>query len=157
MSGHAAVIALITSSQIVLKAKSSEKGSTRAEMSDIVISRRLVLGGLALMLAGCTQATGAISHVFSERPLPDPRFQRQRVQYDGGESPGTIVVLVLAYAGLALFTLEFLVEDASGDTTWVAGVAVLLLLAALLGTGLVGFLRLVVLLGVRRASRGATA
>jgi hypothetical protein len=34
---------------------------------------------------------------------------------------------------------------------------VLLLLAALLGTGLVGFLRLVVLLGVRRASRGATA
>jgi lipoprotein-anchoring transpeptidase ErfK/SrfK len=62
-----------------------------AEMSDIEISRRLLLGGLALMLSGCTQATGAITAVFPERP-PDPRFQRQRVQYDGGESPGTIVV-----------------------------------------------------------------
>ena len=61
-------------------------------MSDTEISRRLVLGGLALMLSGCTQATGAMSLVFPERPLPDPRFQRQRVQYDGGESPGTIVV-----------------------------------------------------------------
>ena len=72
-------------------------------MSDTEISRRgLVLGGLALMLSGCTQATGAMSTQttgavslgFPERPLPDPRFQRQRVQYDGGESPGTIVVSI---------------------------------------------------------------
>src|SRR4029453_518045 len=61
-------------------------------MNDTEISRRLVLGGLALMLSGCTQATGAMSLGFPGRPLPDPRFQRQRVQYDGGESPGTIVV-----------------------------------------------------------------
>ena len=62
-------------------------------MSDNEISRRgLALGGLALMLSGCTQATGAMSLAFPERPLPDPRFLRQRVQYDGGESPGTIVV-----------------------------------------------------------------
>ena len=72
-------------------------------MSDTEISRRgLMLGGLALMLSGCTQATGAMSTQatgamslgFPERPLPDPRFQRQRVQYDGGESPGTIVVSI---------------------------------------------------------------
>ena len=72
-------------------------------MSDSDISRRgLVLGGLALMLSGCTQATGAMSTQVTgakslanpERPLPDPRFLRQRVQYDGGESSGTIVVSI---------------------------------------------------------------
>ena len=70
-------------------------------MSDNEISRRLVLGGLALMLSGCTQATGtmsthdrALSLALPERPPPDPRFLRQRVQYDGGESPGTIVVSI---------------------------------------------------------------
>ena len=54
----------------------------------------LVLGGLALMLSGCTQATGAISLVGPLRPGPDPRFLRQRVQYSGGESSGTIVVSI---------------------------------------------------------------
>ena len=72
-------------------------------MSDSDISRRgLLLGGLALMLSGCTQATGAMSTQVTgamslanpERPLPDPRFLRQRVQYDGGESSGTIVVSI---------------------------------------------------------------
>ena len=40
-------------------------------MSDTEISRRgLVLGGLALMLSGCTQATGAMSLAFqSDRSL----------------------------------------------------------------------------------------
>ena len=61
-------------------------------MSDNEIPRRLVLGGLALMLSGCTQAAGGISLVAPERPAPDPRFLRQRVQYSGGESSGTIVV-----------------------------------------------------------------
>ena len=72
-------------------------------MSDTEIPRRgLVLGGLALMLSGCAQATGAMSTQVTgamslanpERPLPDPRFLRQRVQYDGGESSGTIVVSI---------------------------------------------------------------
>ena len=72
-------------------------------MSDTEIPRRgLVLGGLALMLSGCTQATGAMSTQVTgamslanpERPLPDPRFLRQRVQYNGGESTGTIVVSI---------------------------------------------------------------
>ena len=72
-------------------------------MSDTEIPRRgLVLGGLALMLSGCTQATGAMSTQMTgakslanpERPPPDPRFLRQRVQYDGGESTGTIVVSI---------------------------------------------------------------
>ena len=72
-------------------------------MSDTEIPRRgLVLGGLALMLSGCTQATGAMSTQVTgamslanpERPAPDPRFLRQRVQYDGGESSGTIVVSI---------------------------------------------------------------
>ena len=60
-------------------------------MSDNEISRR-GLGGPTLMLSGCTQATGSMSLAFPERRFPDPRFLRQRVQYDGGESPGTIVV-----------------------------------------------------------------
>lgn len=111
--------------------------------------------GIVLIGAGLVGLVGTLVVRLLRRWLEPPalwRTPRQRLR-----RPGTIVVLVLAYAGLALFTLEFLVEDVSGDTTWVAGVAVLLLLAALLGTGLVGFLRLVVLLGVRRASRGATA
>ncbi len=61
-------------------------------MSDNEISRRLVLGGLALMLSGCTRASGAMSLAFPERPLPNSRFLRQRVPYDGDERPGTIVV-----------------------------------------------------------------
>ncbi|AZZ49676.1 hypothetical protein SAMN06295924_109112 [Rathayibacter rathayi NCPPB 2980 = VKM Ac-1601] len=69
--------------------------------------------------------------------------------------PGTITLLTLSYAGLALFCVEFAAQSVTGDTTWVASVAVLMLIAALIGTGLVGFLRLVVLLGVRRASREA--
>ena len=56
------------------------------------IPRRLVLGGLALILSGCAQASGAISLVAPGRPAPDPRFLRQRVQYSGSESSGTIVV-----------------------------------------------------------------
>ncbi|QHF25480.1 hypothetical protein GTU73_16765 [Rathayibacter sp. VKM Ac-2804] len=111
--------------------------------------------GVVLIGAGLTGLVGTLVIRLLRRWLEPPalwRTPRQRLH-----RPGTIVVLVLAYVGLALFCLEFLVEDVSGDTTWVAGVAVLLLFAALLGTGLVGFLRLVVLLGVRRASRGATA
>ena len=61
-------------------------------MSDNEIPRRLVLGGLALILSGCTQAVGGIPLVAPERPAPDPRFLRQRVQYSGGEGSGTIVV-----------------------------------------------------------------
>ena len=43
-------------------------------MSDTDISRRgLVLGGLALMLSGCTQATGAMStQVTGAIPLANP-------------------------------------------------------------------------------------
>ncbi|QHC57733.1 hypothetical protein [Rathayibacter sp. VKM Ac-2760] len=111
--------------------------------------------GVVLIGAGLVGIVGTLVVRLLRRWLEPPalwRTPRQRLR-----RPGTIVVLVLAYAGLALFCLEFLVQDASGDTTWVAGVGVLLLFAALLGTGLVGFLRLVVLLGVRRASRGASA
>ena len=65
-------------------------------MSDTEISRRLVLGGLALLLSGCTQATGTstLSLALPDRPPPDPRFERQRVPYNGSESPGTIVVSI---------------------------------------------------------------
>ena len=65
-------------------------------MSDTEISRRLVLGGLALLLTGCTQATGTstLSLALPDRPPLDPRFQRQRLPYNGSESPGTIVVSI---------------------------------------------------------------
>ena len=66
-------------------------------MSDTEISRRLVLGGLALLLTGCTQATGTSTLSLAlprDRPPPDPRFERQRVPYNGTESPGTIVVSI---------------------------------------------------------------
>lgn len=66
-------------------------------MIDTKISRRLVLGGLALLLSGCTQATDtdSLSLALPERPpSPDPRFERQRVPYMGTESPGTIVVSI---------------------------------------------------------------
>lgn len=52
----------------------------------------MVLGGLALVLSGCTQARGTRSIVIPERTQLDPRFRQQMVRYDGSESPGTIVV-----------------------------------------------------------------
>ena len=111
--------------------------------------------GIVLIGAGLIGLLGTMAVRLLRRWLEPPALWRTPAQRL--RRPGTIVVLTLAYAGLALFCLEFLVQGVRGDTTWVAGVAVLLLLAALLGTGLVGFLRLIVLLGVRRASRGATA
>lgn len=58
--------------------------------------RGLLLGGLALTASGCTSAMGQapapMAFAFPERTGIDRRFRRQRVRYDGGESPGTIVV-----------------------------------------------------------------
>ena len=62
-------------------------------MSDNRVSRRgLMLGGLALMLSGCSQAWGTRSIVIPDRTRLDPRLRQQLVPYDGSESPGTIVV-----------------------------------------------------------------
>jgi hypothetical protein len=108
--------------------------------------------GIILIAAGFLGLTGTLVVRLLRRWLEPPvlwRTPAQRLR-----RPGTIVVLALSYAGLAMFCLEFAMQSVTGETTWVAGVGLLLLVAGLLGTGLVGFLRLVVLLGVRRASRG---
>jgi lipoprotein-anchoring transpeptidase ErfK/SrfK len=61
-----------------------------------VTRRALLLGGLVLTAAGCTpmvdRAVEPFASAFSAPKGLDPRFRRQRVQYDGGESSGTIVV-----------------------------------------------------------------
>lgn len=57
--------------------------------------RSLLLGGLALMLAGCaTQEDGPPLgyYTFGRDPDVDPRYRRQEVAYTGSEPPGTIVV-----------------------------------------------------------------
>lgn len=65
-------------------------------MNDHMINRRgLVLGGLALMTAGCTPAVRQAGQFAASTFMPsrvDPRNRRQRVRYDGNEKPGTIVV-----------------------------------------------------------------
>ena len=66
-------------------------GCEQADMKKIT-RRGLVLGGLALMAAGCSPSTEPISFVAPERPGPPPEFRRQRVPYMRSEQPGTIVV-----------------------------------------------------------------
>ncbi|QHC65714.1 hypothetical protein GSU68_03355 [Rathayibacter sp. VKM Ac-2759] len=107
--------------------------------------------GIVLIGTALVGLVGTLTLRLFRRAFEPPalwRTPRQRLM-----RPGTIIVLVLAYTGLALFCLEFLIQGASGETTWVAGLGVVLLFAALVGAALVGFLRLVVLIGVRRASR----
>lgn len=109
--------------------------------------------GIILIAAGFLGLVGTLGVRLLRRWLEPPvlwRTPAQRLR-----RPGTIVVLLLAYAGLPMVCVEFALQSVRGETTWVAGVGLLLLLGGLLSTGLVGFLRLVVLLGVRRASRGA--
>jgi lipoprotein-anchoring transpeptidase ErfK/SrfK len=61
---------------------------------DAIGRRGVILGALAVLTAGCMpaprQAVRAIS--VPQRVRIDPRFRRQRVRYDGGERPGTVVV-----------------------------------------------------------------
>ncbi|KQQ03618.1 MULTISPECIES: hypothetical protein [unclassified Rathayibacter] len=107
--------------------------------------------GIVLIGTALVGLVGTLTLRLFRRAFEPPalwRTPRQRLM-----RPGTIIVLVLTYTGLALFCLEFLIQGVAGETTWVAGLGVVLLFAALVGTGLVGFLRLVVLIGVRRASR----
>lgn len=113
------------------------------------------LGGVGIILiaAGFLGLVGTLGVRLLRRWLEPPLLWRTPAQRL--RRPGTIVVLLLAYAGLAMVCVEFALQSVKGETTWVAGVGLLLLLGGLLSTGLVGFLRLVVLLGVRRASRGA--
>ena len=62
-------------------------------MNNEEITRRgLVTGSLALLAVGCTPVRQASELFTEQQPVIDPRFRRQRVPYDGGEKPGTIVV-----------------------------------------------------------------
>lgn len=57
-----------------------------------ITRRGLMLGGLALMAAGCSPSTEPISFASAQPPGPAPEFRRQRVPYMRPEQPGTIVV-----------------------------------------------------------------
>jgi len=68
-------------------------------MKNGTITRRaLLLGGLALSTTGCMSTIQDVV----QQPVPvalnaenyrvDPRYRKQRVPYEGGEAPGTIVV-----------------------------------------------------------------
>ena len=64
-----------------------------AEMNNWKVSRRgLVLGGLALTASGCASGAWQGGYPLAGGFRLDPRFRRQRVQYEGTERPGTIVV-----------------------------------------------------------------
>ncbi len=72
-------------------------GAEQVKMKNAKITRRgLMLGGVALVTSGCTSVAGQpwnpMSYAFSGKPYLDYRLRRQRVQYSGSESPGTIVV-----------------------------------------------------------------
>jgi lipoprotein-anchoring transpeptidase ErfK/SrfK len=77
--------------------------SKQAKMKNEKITRRgLIVGGLALMTSGCMSS---IQDVVQPVPIAlsantyrvDRRYRRQRVRYDGGEAPGTIVVNTTEY------------------------------------------------------------
>jgi lipoprotein-anchoring transpeptidase ErfK/SrfK len=76
--------------------KMKERDYGWAGMSGDRFTRRgLLLGGLALMASGCAPTMRQASPVYfagSRRTTIDSRFRRQRVPYDGGQAPGTIVV-----------------------------------------------------------------
>ena len=65
--------------------------------SDDITRRGFVLGGLTLMISGCTSANpGAEPISYALEPEPErglnPAFRREHVQYQGSEPAGTIVV-----------------------------------------------------------------
>jgi len=61
---------------------------------DVIGRRSVILGVLSVIAAGCMPAPRQTRRVlaYPVRQRVDPRFRRQQVRYDGGESPGTIVV-----------------------------------------------------------------
>jgi lipoprotein-anchoring transpeptidase ErfK/SrfK len=62
-----------------------------------VTRRGLFLGGLALMVSGCTTSEDGPPigwSTFGRDPDVDPAYKRQEVAYSGSEAPGTIVVNV---------------------------------------------------------------
>jgi lipoprotein-anchoring transpeptidase ErfK/SrfK len=65
-------------------------------MDERKISRRAaILGGLALVTAGCTPVTQygqPLLSAFSGDKGPAPRYRRKRVRYSGSEPSGSIVV-----------------------------------------------------------------
>jgi lipoprotein-anchoring transpeptidase ErfK/SrfK len=71
-------------------------GLFEATMTNDTFTRRgLMLGSLAIVSA-CTPiarpARRPVVSAYAARPMPDPRFRRQRVPYDGDEQAGAIVV-----------------------------------------------------------------
>ncbi|WP_353644962.1 L,D-transpeptidase [Mesorhizobium sp. WSM2239] len=90
-------------------------------MKNEKITRRgLIVGGLALMTSGCMST---IQDVVQPVPIAlsadtyrvDPRYRRQRVRYDGGEAPGTIVVNTSEY-------YLYSIEDGGWATRYGVGV-----------------------------------
>ena len=60
-----------------------------------ITRRGLMLGGLGLVISGCTTSGDGPPvgwSTFGSDPDVNPRYKRQEVAYDGGEPPGTIVV-----------------------------------------------------------------
>ena len=62
--------------------------------NDDITRRGLVLGGLALLVSGCTSARTAepLSYALAPKRGVNPRFRRKHVRYDGSEPAGTLVV-----------------------------------------------------------------
>ncbi|WP_011578855.1 MULTISPECIES: L,D-transpeptidase [Chelativorans] len=65
--------------------------------NETITRRALLLGGLALSSTGCMSTIQDVVQpvpvaLNAENYRVDPRYRKQRVPYDGGEAPGTIVV-----------------------------------------------------------------
>ena len=62
--------------------------------NDDITRRGLVLGGLALMVSGCTMARTAepLSYALAPERGLNPRYRRKHVRYNGSEPAGSIVV-----------------------------------------------------------------
>ncbi|SJM33743.1 L,D-transpeptidase [Mesorhizobium delmotii] len=65
--------------------------------NETITRRALLLGGLALSTTGCMSTIQDVVQpvpvaLKAENYRVDPRYRKQRVPYDGGEAPGTIIV-----------------------------------------------------------------
>src|SRR5918993_75053 len=104
-----------------MRANGGADFSERAKIKKEKITRRgPVFCGPALMTSGCMST---IQDVVQPVPIAlsaetyrvDPRYRRQRVRYDGGEAPGTIVVNTSEY-------YLYSVEDGGWATRYGVGV-----------------------------------
>ncbi|MWV48895.1 hypothetical protein GRS96_06335 [Rathayibacter sp. VKM Ac-2803] len=106
--------------------------------------------GVILILVAVVGILGTLAVRLLRRWLEPPALWRTPAQRL--RRPGTIASLVPTYAGVFLFCLEFVVQERAGDTTWVAGVGLVLLVSGGVTAAITGLVRLIAVVRARRSA-----